>query len=206
MSLWPSLIIAHSKTHLYIRVTWARELFRDAPCLKHCWKMNENGWKVTVFPCSKFKSLNFFLVYFKVCSFVPRLCHFLTTSQLNSPGFLFRLPMCICGTCTNRQNIQGITQSVAVNTYLFIRIWLVGRGNATCWIQCGSFSLWQHPSVCLSLRETLERCRSNIFFWDTSWDWERKKKATQSASSVKTASCETLSNAASFLLVERSSI
>lgn len=56
----PSLMIAHSKTYLYVRVTWPREPFCDAPRLKHCWRMNENGWRVTLFSCSKFESLNSF--------------------------------------------------------------------------------------------------------------------------------------------------
>lgn len=104
---WPSSIIAHSETYLYVRVTWPVELFCDAPCLKDCRRMNQNERRVTGFSCSKFESLNFFLLYSELSSFVPQLCRFLTTSQLVSPGFLFFLPMCICGACMKRQQKQG---------------------------------------------------------------------------------------------------
>lgn len=124
----PSSIIARSETYLYVRVTWPRGLFCDAPRLKHCGSMNENEQRATGFSSSKFKSLNFFLLYFELCSFVPQLCRFLTTSQLELPGFLFCLPMCICGACMTRQKMQGITESVTVSTYLFIRTW-VGWGR-----------------------------------------------------------------------------
>lgn len=145
----PSSIIARRETYLYVRVTWPGELFCDASRLKHCESINENGWRVTWLSFSKFKSLNFYLLYFELCSFVPRLCRFLTTSQLDSPGFLFCLPMCICGACMKRQKMQEITESVTVNTYLFIRTWLVGGENAACWIQRAAF---QYDSIPLFVK------------------------------------------------------
>lgn len=69
--------------------------------------VNQNECRVTGYSCSKFESLNFFLLHSELYSFVPQLCRFLTTSQLVSSGFLFFLPMCICGACMKRQKQQG---------------------------------------------------------------------------------------------------
>lgn len=144
----PSSIIARSGTYLYVRVTWPRELFCDAPCLKHCGSMNKNEWEWRGFLTLNLSLWTFYLLYFWTLFFLA--------SSVPFPDYLpirfARVPvlpaMCICGACVKRQQMQGITESVTVNTYLFIRTWLVGEGNAACWIQRGSFSLWQHLSVC----------------------------------------------------------